>query len=102
MPNSLYLVFIVCHAVRWIPNIFEFTETDEGRPVRWPEWAHKVSQVSHLLTVLSSSVNFYIYLLKHGRREVSGWGRRTSPWTDSMAVSDNVSHIVLLSALWRN
>ena len=60
--------------------------------MRWPEWAHKVSQVSHLLTVLSSSVNFYIYLLKHGRREVSGFlSRRTSPWTDSLAVSDNVS-----------
>ena len=76
-----------------MPNIWEFTKTCEGRPVeRLPDWAHKVSQVSHLLTVLSSSVNFYIYLLKHGRREVSGWTRRTSPWTESMAVSDNVSH----------
>ena len=25
--------------------------------------------MSHLLTVFNSSVNFYIYLVKHGRRE---------------------------------
>ena len=29
-------------------------------------WVHHMSQVSHLLTVLSCSVNFYIYLAKHG------------------------------------
>ena len=31
---------------------------------------HQVSQVSHLLTVLNSSVNFYIYLAKHGKKEI--------------------------------
>ena len=86
-------MFIVCHGVRWVPNIWEFTETDGGSEVRWPAWCLRVSQVSHLLTVTSSSVNFYIYLVKHGRREMRNLTRRTSPWTDSMALSDNVGWV---------
>ena len=38
--------------------------------VHWPTWVHRTSQVSHLLTVFSSSANFYIYLAKHGLREI--------------------------------
>ena len=33
--------------------------------ISWPKWVHRVSQVSHLMTVFSSSVNYYIYLAKH-------------------------------------
>ena len=38
--------------------------------VSWPTWLHQASQMSHLLTVFSNSINFYIYLVKHGRREL--------------------------------
>ena len=31
---------------------------------------HKMSQLSHLLTVFSNSTNFYIYLAKHGKTEL--------------------------------
>ena len=34
-------------------------------PQVWPTWVARVTTISHLLTVLSSSVNFYIYSLKH-------------------------------------
>ena len=85
----------MCHGVRWVPNIWEFTETDGERKVTWPGWCLRLSQASHLLTVLSCSVNFYIYLVKHGRRELTTLARRTSPAprTDSLAVSDNVSWV---------
>ncbi len=31
----------------------------------WPAWVQYVTHLSHLFTVLNSSVNFFIYLLKH-------------------------------------
>ena len=77
-------MFILCHAVRWIPNLWEFTQTEKDKVrrllcyfaqyfgqknVTWPPWVQQVSQVSHLLTVLNSSVNFYIYSIKHWQRE---------------------------------
>ena len=38
--------------------------------ISWPAWVHQVSQASHFLTVLNSSITFYIYLAKHGKREL--------------------------------
>lgn len=34
--------------------------------LQWPGWVHSTSQVSHLLTVFNSSINFYIYVGKQG------------------------------------
>ena len=31
----------------------------------WPPWVQYTTHFSHLLTVINSSVNFYIYFLKH-------------------------------------
>jgi hypothetical protein len=31
----------------------------------WPSWVQYVTHLSHLFTVFNSSVNFFIYLLKH-------------------------------------
>ena len=31
----------------------------------WPPWVQYTTHFSHLLTVINSSVNFYIYALKH-------------------------------------
>jgi hypothetical protein len=31
----------------------------------WPNWIEYITQLSHLFTVLNSSANFFIYLLKH-------------------------------------
>ena len=38
--------------------------------MQWPGWVYKTSQVSHLLTVLNSSINFYIYIGKQGVAEL--------------------------------
>lgn len=35
--------------------------------VSWPPWVEIITNVSHLMTVFNSSVNFYIYLAKHWR-----------------------------------
>ena len=31
----------------------------------WPPWIETLTNISHLLTVFNSSVNFYIYFAKH-------------------------------------
>ena len=33
--------------------------------VHWPVWVYCTQHLSHLLTVINSSVNFYIYCYKH-------------------------------------
>ena len=81
-------VFLVSHSVRWLPNIWELRQAGSGvvridpcnvlrtkifqnisppqEKIHWPGWVHSISQVSHLLTVFNSSINFYIYLAKQG------------------------------------
>merc|ERR1719206_32498 len=64
-------VFIVCHSVRWIPNIFELQQgTSNKEHLKWPPWVQYTTHFSHLLTVINSSVNFYIYFLKHYRGNI--------------------------------
>ena len=47
----------------------------EDNPVlALPLWVHHISQVSHLMTVLSCSTNFFIYLAKHGQIRI--WSSR--------------------------
>ena len=33
--------------------------------MKWPFWVELTSNMAHLLAVINSSVNFYIYLFKH-------------------------------------
>ena len=63
--SSLFIVFVFvsCHSVRWIPNIYELIQrikTKDGN-ITWPVWIESITQISHFLTVLNSSVNFYIF-----------------------------------------
>ena len=80
---------MICHGVRWIPNLYEIQQGVLAREVQyvsstrqdprdqfqdslvWPSWVGSVTQMSHLLTVLNSSVNFYIYQAKHYKRQSS-------------------------------
>ena len=57
------LVFILCHSIRFVPNIYELVVRLQARNehVHWPEWVDCFTYLSHLLTVFNSSVNFYIY-----------------------------------------
>ena len=58
---GITFVFIVCHSVRWVPNIYELIERINQKDIQWPSWVESFTCVSHFLTVLNSSVNFYIY-----------------------------------------
>jgi len=64
-------VFIVCHSIRWIPNIFELQQgASRKEDLVWPPWVQYTIHLSHLLTVINSSVNFYIYFLKHHKGHI--------------------------------
>ena len=54
-------VFIVCHSIRWVPNIYELIQRIKNPDIDWPSWVEAFTCVSHFLTVLNSSVHFYIY-----------------------------------------
>ena len=64
---AIVCVFIVCQSVKWIPNIYELIQRlyTEDDCIKWPFWVESITQISHFLTVLSSSVNFYIYCVTH-------------------------------------
>ena len=62
---AIILVFIVCHGIRWIPNIYELIQIshpdfDDANFV-WPHWIQSSANISQFMIVLNSSVNFYIY-----------------------------------------
>ena len=59
-------VFITCHSVRWVPNIYELLQRLTSKnDMHWPTWVEDLTNVSNFVTVLNSSVNFYIYYLAH-------------------------------------
>ena len=62
---TIILVFMVCHSIRWVPNIYELIQIshpnfDEANFV-WPQWVESFANISQFMIVLNSSVNFYIY-----------------------------------------
>ena len=72
------LVFISCHSVKWIPNVWEISQAGLGEnELDWPVWVEYVTYTSHFLTTLSSSTNIFIYFIKH-KAELLGSCRRRS------------------------
>jgi len=68
---GIVAVFITCHTVKWVPNIWELAQLGDQpiADISWPGWLNYITCISHLLTTFNSSVNFYIYSFKHkGRR----------------------------------
>ena len=65
---AIVFVFILCHSVKWIPNVYElmYPLWVPDNHV-WPNWIKIITHFSHLALVFNSSVNFYIYLGKHWR-----------------------------------
>ena len=63
----IVVVVILCHTVRWVPNIYELIQRiyAEGACIKWPVWVESLTHISHFLTVVSCSLNFYIYYLTH-------------------------------------
>ena len=64
-------VFITCHSVRWIPNIYELIQhmKDDSEEFEWPEWVDSMTHASHFLTTLSASINFYIYFFNRFKKQ---------------------------------
>ena len=79
-------MFITCHSVRWIPNLYELQQKEVGtvsgrvvtivyllwqtmqEDLSWPPWIQHTTHLSNLLLVVSTATSFYIYLLKHHAR----------------------------------
>ena len=57
-PNRLYLLNQICSKV----------------PKKWPGWVTYVACLSHLLIIINSSVNFFIYFIKYQQRKSSARG----------------------------
>ena len=74
-------VFMVCHSIRWIPNIYELIQRFTYAEIQWPYWVESVTCISHFLTVVNSSVNFYIYYF--GRHEIKCSPNRSGIWFSS-------------------
>ena len=63
-------VFVFCHTIRWIPNIYELiqrlcTSDNIIDQIEWPSWVEYVTSISHFLIVFNASINFYIYYFNH-------------------------------------
>jgi len=93
---AIVAVFLFCHAVRWIPNIWELNQAGEEKLV-WPLWVSNLSQVSHLLTVFSSSANFYIYIAKHGHP--CSQSKEASETTEAVLVTNNGANSIPLPSV---
>ena len=63
----IVMIFIMCHSLRWIPitygivyNHFILDQNFEK-----PQWIEILNNVSGFLTVMCSSINFFIYVATH-------------------------------------
>ena len=62
---TIVLIFILCHSVKWIPNIYELVRLSGNDKRQWPPWIESTTHIAHFLMSLNSSVNFYVYCVKH-------------------------------------
>ena len=76
-------VFICCHSFKWVPNVYELKQSGKSaKEFDWPVWIREywlhmfwnsvylmvsecTSNLSSLLTTVSSAINVYIYFFKH-------------------------------------
>lgn len=65
------------------------------KQIRWPHFVEIFTNVSHLFLVFNSSVNFYIYLVKHPKilrslRSLCDLGKKGE---SSHTLASNVAHL---------
>ena len=49
--HFLTLVFIVCHSIKWVPNLYEFQQSGiAGQDFKWPAWIREF--VYYYITIL--------------------------------------------------
>jgi len=73
---SIYIVFVFlfCHSLRIIPNMYEMIQTytkEANEPLKFPPWILSFTHLSHLCITFACSANFYIYFAKYGRKNLS-------------------------------
>ncbi len=63
--TSIIFLFIFCHFWKLIPTIYEaINYGDDGQAIpEWPEWLNTIKDLSHILVMLNSAINFLPYLL---------------------------------------
>ena len=62
---TIVLIFILCHSIKWIPNIYEVVRLSFMNKRKWPTWIESITHLAHFALGLNSSVNFYVYCIKH-------------------------------------
>ena len=90
----IVFIFIVCHSVKWIPNLYELARLAREDKREWPPWVESVTHISHFLMVVNSSVNFYIYCIKHFNFwPAAGGGYRRGVNRSETMASMSLTHI---------
>lgn len=92
---TIVLIFILCHSVKWIPNIYELVRLSSNDKRKWPSWIESTTHVAHFLMSLNSSVNFYVYCVKHFRiRCPTGSSNNTGAATQPLLSVGNTNTVV--------
>jgi len=65
----------------------------------WPPWVESITHVAHFLMTVNSSVNFYIYMVKHFRlmRKCSFFGTCGEAGSDESATYTTTTHSARVS-----
>ena len=66
---TLFLIiivfFIFCHTGKFILNFYEVITIISGhKDDEWPMWTFVITRLNHILLVLNSSINFFIYCFR--------------------------------------
>jgi hypothetical protein len=60
--------FLLCHSGKFALNFFEIFLIFTGqKDARWPLWAFLMTRINHLMLVINSSVNFFIYSFRDAK-----------------------------------
>jgi len=57
---AIVWMFIFCHIWKLIPTVYDAITAEEDHD-NWPQWLHRINDISHTLIVFNSAVNFLIY-----------------------------------------
>ena len=62
---SIVFVFLCCHFCKLFLNLYEAVQMMQyGTIKHWPTWADNLTRWNHLMLVINSSSNIFIYVIK--------------------------------------